>query len=257
MFQVCAELSALKSLITGLTERSCKSWGIRPAVTPGTGSLEGIIDVLAKCLRPGAAFVADNTRPGTSCADGECRKVGNPGLGAAGFVLPGSASDPGAKWRSSQAGSQETHLSRSASITCLGLPFAVSGPDVEKEGKDVKERIFIVGNDPVLLKTRRCLLADWQITSASTRDAEKAIRAGAYDLLIFSQTVSNENAKILIALASELNPLSTSLVICSLNQEDRNFGSATYRVDLTNPGGLRAAVAKLLDSRLNTEALRP
>jgi hypothetical protein len=139
----------------------------------------------------------------------------------------------------------------------LGLPFAVSGPDVEKEGKNVKERIFIVGDDPVLLKTRRYLLADWQTTSASTRNAEKAIRAGTYDLLIFGQTVSNENAKRLIALASELHSLSTSLVICSLHEEERNFGSATYRVDLNNPGGLRAAVAKLLDSRPNIGALRP
>jgi hypothetical protein len=139
----------------------------------------------------------------------------------------------------------------------LGLPFAVSGPDVEKEGKNVKEQIFIVGDDPVLLKTRRYLLADWQTTSASTRDAEKAIRAGTYDLLIFGQTVSNENAKRLIALASELHPLSTSLVICSPHEEGRNFGSATYRVDLNNPGGLRAAVAKLLDSRPNIGALRP
>jgi hypothetical protein len=50
MFQVCAELGALKSLITGLEERSCKSWGIRPAVAPGTSSLGGIAGVFAKML---------------------------------------------------------------------------------------------------------------------------------------------------------------------------------------------------------------
>jgi len=52
----------------------------------------------------------------------------------------GQRTRPAAKWRSSQAGSGETHLSRSASITCLGLPFALSGPYVEKGEKDVKER---------------------------------------------------------------------------------------------------------------------
>jgi hypothetical protein len=155
---------------------------------------------------------------------------------------------PVAKWRSIQAVYGKP--------TCLDLRLhgvwaflCLIRARCRAEGEDVKERILIVGNDPALLKTRRCLLADWQTTSGNTRDAEKEIRARAYDLLIFGQTVSNETARSLIALASELHPLSSSLVICSLSEKDRNFGSATYRVDLRNPGGLRAAVAKLLDSR--------
>jgi hypothetical protein len=86
MFQVCAELSALKSLITGLTNRSCKSWGIQPAVTPGTSSLGGIVGVFREMLaasglrllhsrpntgasRPWASYIGDLRFAGRS--DGE------------------------------------------------------------------------------------------------------------------------------------------------------------------------------------------
>jgi len=121
----------------------------------------------------------------------------------------------------------------------------------------VKERILIVGDDAVLLRTRSCLLQDWQITTASCREAEKAIKAQAYDLMIFGQTVPDETAKTLIAVASELHPPSSSLLLCSAGGQDRCFGSASYKIDLRNPGGFRAAVEKLLDSRSNRGVLCP
>jgi hypothetical protein len=114
----------------------------------------------------------------------------------------------------------------------------------------VKERIFLVGDDdPVLVRTRVCMLKDWQTTTANTREAEAAIKAQAFDLLIIGQTVPDETAKNLIALARQLHPLATALVICGIVDADRHFGTASYRIDLTNPGGLRCAVAELLESR--------
>jgi hypothetical protein len=126
-----------------------------------------------------------------------------------------------------------------------------------EEDKDVKERIFLVGDDPVLVETRVCMLKDWETATANTREAEAAIKAQAFDLLIIGQTVPDEAAKNLIALANKLHPPATSLVICAIGGADRHFGTATYTVDLTNPGGFRSAVTRLLDSRPNTGSLRP
>jgi hypothetical protein len=125
------------------------------------------------------------------------------------------------------------------------------------EDKNVKERIFVVGDDPVLNKTRVCMLKDWQTTAANTAEAKEAIKAHAFDLLIFGQTVPDETAKNLIALANKLHPPATSLVICAATGRDRHFGTATYRIDLSNPGGFRSSVARLLDARPNTGSLRP
>jgi hypothetical protein len=121
----------------------------------------------------------------------------------------------------------------------------------------MKGRIFLVGDDPVLLRTRVYMLEDWQTTTANTREAEAAIKTQAFDLLIIGQTVPDETAKKLIALANKLYPPATSLVICAIAGADRHFGTAAYRVDLSNPGGFRSAVARLLHSRPNTDSIQP
>jgi DNA-binding response OmpR family regulator len=110
---------------------------------------------------------------------------------------------------------------------------------------DVKAWILIVGDDPILQHTRAELLRDWQIATTSSRDAGKAMVARKYDLLIFSQTVKEAAAKTLIAQARELHPNPRILTIRS--GADRQLGSPTYEVDLNNPGGLRSAVARILD----------
>jgi len=46
----------------------------------------------------------------------------------------------------------------------------------------MKEWILIIEDRPVLLQTRNELLQDWQIVTASSRDAGEAIQARAYDL---------------------------------------------------------------------------
>jgi len=113
------------------------------------------------------------------------------------------------------------------------------------KGGDVKACILIVGDDPVLQHTRAELLRDWQIATSSSRDAGKAMQARKYVLLIFSQTVQDEVAKGLIAQARKLHPNPRILTIRS--GSDRQLGSPTYEVDLNNPGGLRSAVARILD----------
>jgi DNA-binding NtrC family response regulator len=110
----------------------------------------------------------------------------------------------------------------------------------------VKASILIVGDDPVLMHTRAELLRDWQIVTANSRDAEKAILARPYDLLIFSQTVQEKVVRSLIDHARQLHPGSRMLAIRSAG--DRDLGPPTYQVELNNPGGLRSAVAKILDS---------
>ena len=106
--------------------------------------------------------------------------------------------------------------------------------------------ILIVGDDPVLLHTRAELLRDWQIVTTSSWEAEKAILARTYDLLIFSQTVQEKVVRGLIDQARQLRPGSRMLAIRS--GEEWQAGLPTYQVELNNPGGLRSAVAKILDS---------
>jgi hypothetical protein len=110
----------------------------------------------------------------------------------------------------------------------------------------VKASILIVGDDPVLLHTRAELLRDWQIVTANSRDAEEAILARTYDLLIFSKTAQEKVVRGLIDQVRELHPGSRMLAIRS--GEEWQAGLPTYQVELNNPGGLRSAVAKILDS---------
>jgi uncharacterized protein YdhG (YjbR/CyaY superfamily) len=114
-----------------------------------------------------------------------------------------------------------------------------------REGGDVKASILIVGDDPVLLHTRAELLRDWRIVAASSRDAEEAILARSYDLLIFCQTVQEKVVRSQIDQALHLHPESRILTIRSA--EERHLGSPTYQVELNNPGGLRSTVAKILE----------
>ncbi len=110
----------------------------------------------------------------------------------------------------------------------------------------MKASILIVGDDPVLMHTRAELLRDWQIVTATSWDAKEAILARTYDLLIFSQTVQEKLVRSLIDQARRLCPESRILTIRAAG--DRDVGSPTYQVELNNPGGLRSAVAKILDS---------
>jgi DNA-binding NtrC family response regulator len=109
----------------------------------------------------------------------------------------------------------------------------------------MKALILIIGDDPVLMQTRAELLRDWQITTVSSRDAREALRSRNYNLVILSQTVQETQARSLIAQAQELD--SNPRILAIRSGDDRQLGSPTYQVDLNNPGGLRSAVARILE----------
>jgi DNA-binding NtrC family response regulator len=117
----------------------------------------------------------------------------------------------------------------------------------------VNARILIIGDDPVLLRTRAEMLRDWQITAVSSREAAQALLTRNYDLLIFSQTVREPLARRLIAQARDLDP--NTRVLAIYTEEDRKLGSSAYEVDLHNPGGLRLAVERMLAWR--SDARKP
>jgi CheY-like chemotaxis protein len=113
----------------------------------------------------------------------------------------------------------------------------------------VKAKILMVGDDPVLLSTRAELLRDWQITAVSSREAPEAMRAQNYDLLILSQTVREPLARKLIAQARELVCHPQELKILTISTgANQPLGLPAYQVDLCNPGGLRSAVATILEA---------
>lgn len=125
--------------------------------------------------------------------------------------------------------------------------FGCLGPKMNVAGANVKASILIVGDDPVLQRTRAELLRDWQITSVSSRDAAEAMQARNYDLLILSQTVREPLARKLIAQARDLVCHPRILTIST--GADQPLGLPAYQVDLRNPGGLRSAVATMLQAR--------
>jgi CheY-like chemotaxis protein len=113
-------------------------------------------------------------------------------------------------------------------------------------GSNVKAKILLVGDDPVLQRTRAELLRDWQITAVSSREAAEAMRVRNYDLLILSQTVQEPQARKLIVQARELVCHPRILTIST--GANQPLGLPAYQVDLCNPGGLRSAVARMLNA---------
>ena len=132
------------------------------------------------------------------------------------------------------------------SATSTFVFFVCLGPKRTLRGSNVKACILLVGDDPVLLRTRAELLRHWQITAVSSREAAEAMRARNYDLLILSQTVREPQARKLIAQARDLVCHPRILTIST--GADQPLGLPAYQVDLCNPGGLRSAVATMLDA---------
>src|ERR1700722_12033856 len=106
--------------------------------------------------------------------------------------------------------------------------------------------ILIVGDDSALMGTRADLLKPWQVSTTTSRHAVEEIRAKFYDLIIFCQTISDENAQRLIDQGRELNPKLKTLAIHIPGQE-RDVDAELYEIELQNPGRLLSAVARLLE----------
>ncbi len=113
----------------------------------------------------------------------------------------------------------------------------------------MKSTILIVGEDQVLSQTRALLLQDWEVSTAHPLHAPEVIRTQAYDLLIFCQSVQNSRAKQLLAEALHLHPRTKCLAISDDEGGGPQLSVATYLSRLSNPGGLREAVASLLEMR--------
>jgi DNA-binding NtrC family response regulator len=111
----------------------------------------------------------------------------------------------------------------------------------------VKAAILKVGEDAVLSNTRAQMLKGcWETVTAKSVDAQVALHARPYDLLVLSQTVSDGSAKELMASTAKLDPDVGSLVISEEGRQ-RPFGRARFTAEFFKPDRLRQRVAEVLD----------
>ena len=110
----------------------------------------------------------------------------------------------------------------------------------------LKASVLIVGDDPHLLRMKTDLLCDYQVVTACSREARKAIWMYAFDLLIVSQSVPETTARSLLAQAKKLQPQPKTLLICRQYREWHLGSAAFYTVTSTHSFEFRTAVARLL-----------
>jgi hypothetical protein len=111
----------------------------------------------------------------------------------------------------------------------------------------VKAAILIVGEDGVLSCTRTQILKDcWKTVVAKGTDARVALHTRPYDLLVFSQTVSDAAVEKIMASPMKLHPDGRLLVISEEGRQ-RPFGCATFTAEIFKPDWLRQKVAGILD----------
>jgi hypothetical protein len=113
------------------------------------------------------------------------------------------------------------------------------------ERRTMKASILIVGQYDVLTHTRAQLLAEWEAFPVDLNEAWAAINARQYDLIIFCQTISDNQALQLMARAALKNPNLKALAICQ-PEHPRGVELNQFRVELAHPNHLREAVAALL-----------
>jgi hypothetical protein len=77
----------------------------------------------------------------------------------------------------------------------------------------LKASVFIVGNDATPLRLQSEMIRGWQVATATSREARQAIPVLAYDLLIVSRTVSEDDAHSLVARARKIQRPPKILVI--------------------------------------------
>jgi hypothetical protein len=100
----------------------------------------------------------------------------------------------------------------------------------------------------MLLSTRAAILWAWDTMTSGTQAGTGALRAQAYDLLVLCQTVPDDIARSLIALATELNP-NVKVLIYSAPERLRNINvEANHEKTLENPKRLIRTVTQLLEA---------
>jgi DNA-binding NtrC family response regulator len=112
------------------------------------------------------------------------------------------------------------------------------------------EHILLVGEDPLLLRTRAMLLSDWQVSTGQTREAQELLQSRSFDAVILGQLVPAGKVAELIELSKSLRPAPAILLI--RYPEDRtSFDVETHTTDQhQSPGWLRERVAALLKERV-------
>jgi hypothetical protein len=116
-----------------------------------------------------------------------------------------------------------------------------------EEDIHVKAAILIVGEGGVLSCTRAQILKEcWETMTAKETDAQVALHARSYDLLVFSQTGSEAAVEKIMASAAKLHPDVRFLVVSEEGRQ-RPFGCTTFTAEIFKPDRLREKVAKLLD----------
>jgi CheY-like chemotaxis protein len=114
----------------------------------------------------------------------------------------------------------------------------------------MKERILLVGEDPLLLATRALLLSDWGTETANSYEAMQRIYAGAtYDLVLIGHTVPTLGAHLLIDRLKEQDSPPEILAI-RLAMGEADLEVETHLSDLyESPAWLRNRVSEMLMSR--------
>jgi DNA-binding NtrC family response regulator len=110
----------------------------------------------------------------------------------------------------------------------------------------LKASVLMVGDDRQLLFARAALLSDCEVMTTGSRDAEEAIRALAFNLLIIGENVPDALAKMLLALAGRLYPQLKVLVAGRQHREWYLGSAAFYTVTSIHPCEFQAAVEALL-----------
>lgn len=104
----------------------------------------------------------------------------------------------------------------------MGAPTTEMGPML-------KARILLVGDDDILMETRKLLLSNWEVSTMKIRSALAAPPAEPFDLLILCQTVRTPDVERFLANRSKY--ASEILVIRGPNDSD-NFPALIHSIDL-------------------------
>lgn len=114
----------------------------------------------------------------------------------------------------------------------------------------MKERILLVGEDPLLLATRALLLSDWETETSNSYDAmERIFHGERFDLVIIGHTIPHLGAHILIDRLRELAP-SPEILVIRIAKGDDDLEVETHISDLyESPAWLGKRVSEIFRNR--------
>jgi CheY-like chemotaxis protein len=112
-----------------------------------------------------------------------------------------------------------------------------------------QQRVLLVGDDPILLKTRARLLEPLETVEARSSEAKVALLDSTFDVMIIGQTVSATTAAELIRTARMLRP-APALMAIRFPGEDVDLGIETHETNSWESAGwIKEQVMELLAER--------